>query len=173
MRVDSWFINVFLCIIGRYTEYSTICIALYSLLLLTIHRYFRMTRPARERESMTFARLVWIIGIWFGNIFFWFMLYLIINDFVLDASVCNITLEFYLVLALNFVLQIAPLGVLIFLNIILLKHIAENIKKYKGIKFKYLVNLKNSRYPNKLKKGLFLNLFLEISRKLKNVFHIM
>lgn len=162
-RVDTWFVNVLLCIIDRYTEYSSVCIALYSLLLLTIHRYYRLVKPSEEKESMTRARYFYIGSIWIGSILFWVMLYLVLNDFALDARVCNITLDFYLVLALNFVLQIVPLATLIFFNFVLLKHIWSNLEKYNGLKIKYLINSKKSRYPKKLKKGKSSIVVLSIS----------
>lgn len=152
-RVDSYFIEVILCIINRYVEYSSVCIALYSLLLLTIHRYYRMTKPADEKESMTRRRYVCLGFIWSASIFFWIFLYLVLNNFIIDVNVCNSTLDFYLVLVLDFFLQVCPLFALILFNVVLLRHIWRNVKKYKGIKLKYLIKVKNSRYPKKLKKG--------------------
>lgn len=152
-RVDSYFIEVILCIIDRYIEYSSVCISLYSLLLLSIHRYYRMTKPADEKESMTRRRYVCLGLIWSASIFFWIFLYLVLNDFIIDVNVCDSSLDFYLVLVLDFFLQVCPLFALILFNVILLRHIWKNVKKYKGIKLKYLIKMKNSRYPKKLKKG--------------------
>lgn len=155
-RFNAPLFNHFICLVNRYFEYSSVCIALFSLLLLTIHRYFRLVKPTEEKESMTRSRYVCLCAIWLSNILLWVFMYLILNDFILDSSVCDIELDFFVVLFLNFVLQICPICLLIVFNLLLLKHLVAKIRKYKNVKIKYLIKLRNNRYSKKLIKGWLL-----------------
>jgi hypothetical protein len=65
------FLNQLLCVVNKFSESSTPCLALSSLLMLIIHRYYRLTRPLDEKESMSRGRYAAIAFIWAFHFSLW------------------------------------------------------------------------------------------------------
>lgn len=152
-RFSTPLLDDVMCLANSFFEYAGVCIALFSLLLLTVHRYRRLTCPAGEKESMTQARYVYVLLIWVGNMLVWVVVYLVLDHFVLNASMCDVNFGFGLVLGLDLALQICPIAALFVFNGLIFKHLIAKIQNYRNLKIKHMIIMKRNRYPKKLNKG--------------------
>ncbi len=117
----------FYCFLFRVIDYSSSTVSLLSLLILSYHRYFQITKPFEQNEKLTWQRYIIIVLNLFVNYFSWIIYFLLRNEFKLQN--CFSYLPFIQVLILDLLCQALPYLLLVISNILLLRQLLIRSKK--------------------------------------------
>ena len=117
------------CVFWVINDYSVSSISLYSVLLMTIHRY-RVLTNVHTTDEMTKLRIFNILTIWLLNYCFWAtsVLYITSKDF--EPANCYYTYTFAYVFTSDFVTYVTPIICMTVLNGFVLFELYKKGKKF-------------------------------------------
>jgi histamine receptor H3 len=133
-----WKLNHIVCHIWFVNDYSSGSISIYSLLYLSIHRFFQLKTPLKSTEKVNRKRKIGIIMIWLLNYLFW-TIGVSLRTFSDELNTCYDGKEpFYKVLIEETIGYILPIvGVFVFNGLLFYQIVERNRTRQKwGFKAK-------------------------------------
>ena len=101
--------NYYLGIYVTLTGYAQPSIGFFILLVLTVHRFFQLTRPAQSTEKLTRKRKALLVGIWMADYSIWLLVFILgihFGDY--DSKSSTLQLPWFHVVWIEFILYIVP-----------------------------------------------------------------